>query len=51
VTIVLNTDNPWTQIDQNAFRINSIRVNNTSNTTAWLCSATTWQYTQTQDDR
>ena len=51
VTIDLNTDNPWTQIDQNAFRINSIRVNNTSNTTAWLCSATTWQYTQTQDDR
>jgi hypothetical protein len=51
VTIDLNTDNPWTQIDQNAFRINSIRVNNTSNITAWLCSATTWQYTQTQDDR
>jgi hypothetical protein len=51
VTIVCNTDNPWTQIDQNAFRINSIKLNNTSNTTTWLCSATTWQYTQTQDDR
>ena len=51
VTIVCNTDNPWTQIDQNAFRINSIKLNNTSNVNTWLCSATTWQYTQTQDDR
>ena len=51
VTIACNTNNPWTQIDQNAYRINSIRLNNTSNSTAWLCSATTWQYTQTQDDR
>jgi hypothetical protein len=51
VTIACNTNSPWTQIDQNAYRINSIRLNNTSNSTAWLCSATTWQYTQTQDDR
>jgi hypothetical protein len=51
VTIVANTDNPWTQVDQNAFRINSIKISNTSNNSAWLCSATTWQYTQTQDDR
>lgn len=51
VTIQLNTDNPWTQIDQNAYRINSIKLNNVSNTQTWLCSATTWQYTQTQDDR
>jgi hypothetical protein len=51
VTINCNTDNPWTQVDQNAYRINSIKINNTSNTTTWLCSATTWQYTQTQDAR
>ena len=51
VTIACNTDNPWAQIDQNAYRINSIKLNNTTNSTAWLCSATTWQYTQTQDDR
>jgi hypothetical protein len=51
VTMALNTDSPWTQIDQNAYRINSIKINNTSNTQTWLCSATTWQYTQTQDDR
>jgi hypothetical protein len=51
VTIACNTNNPWTQIDQNAFRINSIKLTNTSNTSTWLCSATTWQYTQTEDDR
>ena len=51
VTMTLNTDNPWTQVDQNAFRINSIKITNTSNVNAWLCSATTWQFTQTQDDR
>jgi hypothetical protein len=46
-----NTDNPWAQIDQNAYRINSIKLSNTSNVNTWLCSATTWQYTQTEDDR
>jgi len=51
VTMAINTNNPWTQIDQNAFRINSIKLTNTSNTSTWLCSATTWQYTQTEDDR
>ena len=51
VTIACNTTDPWAQIDQNAYRINSIKINNTSNVNTWLCSATTWQYTQTQDDR
>jgi len=51
VTMACNTDDPWTQVDQNAYRINSIKLNNTSNTSTWLCSATTWQYTQTEDDR
>jgi hypothetical protein len=51
VTIACNTNAPWTQIDQNAYRINSIRISNTSNTHTWLCSATTWQFTQTEDAR
>lgn len=51
VTINNNTNDPWTQVDQNAYRINSIKISNTSNTATWLCSATTWQYTQTQDAR
>ena len=51
VTIACNTNNPWAQIDQNAYRINSLKLTNTSNVNTWLCSATTWQYTQTEDDR
>jgi hypothetical protein len=51
VTITANTAYPWTQINQNAFRINTLRIDNTSNNSVWLCSATTWQYTQTEDDR
>jgi len=44
-------NNPWAQINQNAFRVNSIVLNNTSNNDVWMCSATTWQLTQTEDDR
>jgi len=43
--------NPWAQINQNAFRVNSIVLSNTSNNDVWMCSATTWQVTQTEDDR
>ena len=50
-TMALNTDNPWTQIDQNAYRVNSIELGNTSSTDIWMCLATTWQYTQVEDDR
>ena len=51
VTMALNTDNPWTQINQNSYRVNAIELGNTSSTDIWMCSATTWQYTQTEDDR
>jgi hypothetical protein len=43
--------NPWAQINQNAFRVNSIVLSNTSNNDIWICNATTWQFTQTEDDR
>jgi hypothetical protein len=46
-----NTQNPWAQIDQNAFRVNTIELSNTSNADIWMCSATTWQITQVEDDR
>jgi hypothetical protein len=46
-----NDLNPWAQINQNAFRVNSIKLSNASNSSIWMCSATTWQYTQTEDDR
>ena len=51
VTMACNTDSPWTQINQNAFRINSVKLTNTSTTDTWMCNAITWQFTQTQDDR
>jgi len=49
--MALNTDNPWIQMDQNAHRVNSIELGNSSNANIWMCSATTWQFTQVEDDR
>lgn len=51
ITMATNTDNPWTQINQNAHRVNSIEIGNSSKENIWQCSAITWQYTQTEDDR
>jgi hypothetical protein len=56
VTIPVDADgiagaNPWAQINQNAFRVNTIELSNTSNNDIWMCSATTWQFTQVEDDR
>ena len=47
----VNTRNPWAQIDQNAFRVNTIQIGDTSNAHVWMCSAATWQITQVEDDR
>jgi hypothetical protein len=51
VEVTLDTDNPWAQINQNAYRVNTIEIGNTSSTDAWICPAVTWQFTQTEDDR
>lgn len=51
VTMAINTDNPWTQINQNAFRVNSIVLSNSSTTDTWQCAAINWQFTPTQDAR
>jgi hypothetical protein len=51
VTMQLDTDNPWCQINQNSFRINNLEIGDTSHTTTWICTATTWQFTQVEDDR
>jgi hypothetical protein len=51
VTLPIDTQYPWAQINQNAFRVNNIELSNASNTNIWMCSATTWQYTQVEDDR
>jgi hypothetical protein len=46
-----DSKNPWAQINQNAFRVNTLELSNTSNNDIWMCSATTWQFTQVEDDR
>ena len=51
VTMTIDTESPWCQIDQNAFRVNTIELSNSSNNSVWMCSASTWQITQVEDDR
>lgn len=51
VTMPVDTDDPWTQVNQNVFRINSVKVSNSSTTDAWICPAITWQFVKTQDSR
>jgi hypothetical protein len=51
ITMNLNTDNPWAQINQNAFRVNSVKIGNTSSTNVWSCNAITFQYMAVEDDR
>ena len=51
VTMSVNTQNPWTQINQNAYRVNSLILGDSSNTNTWQCTAVNWQFTPTQDSR
>jgi len=53
VSMSTDTDYPWTQINQNAHRVNSIEITSNVATpgTIWMCNAITWQYTETEDDR
>lgn len=46
----INTGNPWIQVNQNAFRVNSIKIEHTtSNTQGVIITGSTWQFAQTQD--
>ena len=51
VEMQIDTEQPWCQIDQNAFRVNNIELSNSSNNSIWMCSGITCQYTQVEDDR
>jgi len=51
ITVATDTDYPWAQMKQNAYRVNSIEISNSSSTTIWMCTATSWQITQVEDDR
>jgi hypothetical protein len=50
-TMTSNTDYPWLQYNQNAYRVNSVKLNNSSNKQIWMVNGITWQYTETEDDR
>ena len=47
----IDGDSPWVQIDQNDFRVNSIKVEQSSTTDAWQMTAINWQITITEDAR
>lgn len=49
VVFDIATANPWIQVTQNVFRVNSIKIEHSSTTDSWYCSAVTWQVAQTQD--
>jgi len=51
LTISTDTDSPWVQIGQNAFRVNRLEVGRTQNRTIWMLTAISFQLTQTEDDR
>jgi hypothetical protein len=51
VTLAINTEDPWIQVNQNAFRVNSVKVTNSSTTDTWQMTAVNWQFTPTQDAR
>lgn len=51
VEMAIDTTSPWLQITQNEGRVNTIELFNSSNASIWMCSATTWQYSQVEDDR
>jgi hypothetical protein len=46
----INAD-PWAQINQNAFRVNTVSLSDSSTSTVWHCSAMTWQVAQVEEDR
>jgi hypothetical protein len=51
-TMLIDTDQPWVQIDQNVYRQNTIRITRTGSTLKpWMLTGATWQYTTVEDDR
>ena len=51
VTMPINTENPWVQIDQNEARVTTIQVTGNSAVDSWQMSAANWQVTVVQDTR
>jgi len=51
VDMVISTDSPWCQINQNDSRVVSVKITNVSSTTAWETTALNWQITIVEDAR
>lgn len=51
VVIAIDSDYPWVQIDQNAYRVNSIRVSSDSISDDWTLTSLNWQFIPTEDSR
>jgi len=47
----IDTNDPWVQIDQNEYRVITMKVGTTSSTDSWQLSAANWQVTVVQDTR
>lgn len=51
VTMPIDTDQPWAQINQNQYRVNSVVFSSNSNEHSWAMTAMTWQFTPVEDSR
>jgi hypothetical protein len=49
--VQLAGSSPWAQFNQNAFRVNTVVLSNTSDTNIWMCTGINWQVTAVEDDR
>lgn len=50
-SVAINSSNPWIQANQNAYRVYSLNLLNSSATDTWQAAAVSWQFTATEDDR
>jgi hypothetical protein len=51
-SMLIDTDQPWVQIDQNAYRQNTLRITRTGSVLKpWMLTGATWQFTPVEDDR
>jgi hypothetical protein len=44
-------NNPWAQINNNAYRVNTLILSTSSTSTIWLCNAVTMQVADVEEDR
>ena len=51
VTMNIDTATPWTQINQNSYRVNTIKISSASTTNYWDLTAVNWQFTPVEDAR